>query len=196
MNFEEFKNDALRTESRPEHLNFSREGLHLLLEASIKMAKIADSAKKTMFYGKTLNKGLFGNTIQDLILLLEEMYEKVESGDNGIERKDAFLNSRWEPNLRITHGAIGMFTEAGEVLEAVVKQMNSGNLDMVNVAEELGDSDWYKAIIHDETGISEETVRGKVIAKLKSRYGEKFSNEAALNRDLFEERKVLETELI
>ena len=43
--------------------------------------------------------------------------------------------------MRVLHGAIGMFGEAGEVFEAVVAEMNTGELDSVNVAEELGDSE-------------------------------------------------------
>lgn len=194
MNFEEFKTDALRTESKPETLNFSREGLHLLLDAGITMANIMDTAKKTMFYGKPFNKEYFVKEIQDMFLLLDEIHDKTTAKNKEIENPEKNLRNYWQPNLRIAHGAIGMFTEAGELLEAVKLQMQSGEIDMVNVAEEVGDSDWYKAIIHDETGISEELSRGKVIAKLKARYGEKFSSERALTRDLATERKVLEGE--
>ena len=85
-----------------------------------------------------------------------------------------------------------MFTEAGEVIEAVIKSMETGVLDKVNVGEELADSDWYKTIIHDAVGVSEAEGRAKNIEKLRKRYGEKFSTEAALTRDLAAERKVLE----
>jgi NTP pyrophosphatase (non-canonical NTP hydrolase) len=190
MNFDEFKTDALRTESKPETLNFSRTGMHTLLECGIKMAKIADIAKKTMFYGKALNTSEFEFAIQDLILSLEELHDKAKK----IESKDDWLNTYWEPNLRIAHGAIGMFGESGELLEAVAKQMRTGILDMVNVGEEVGDSLWYAAIISDESGVSEDQARERVIAKLRKRYGEKFSSEKALNRDLAAERKVLEGE--
>ena len=192
MNFEEFKTDALRTESKPETLNFSREGLHLLLDAGTKMANIMDTAKKTMFYGKPLNKQYLNQELENLFVLLDKLHRMNDADSIGVPGQ--CLAKHWEPNLRIAHGAIGMFTEAGELLEAVKSEMETGNIDMVNLAEETGDSDWYKAIIHDETGISEELSRGKVIAKLKARYGEKFSSERALTRDLATERKVLEGE--
>lgn len=192
MNFEEFKTDALRTESKPEKLNFSREGLYLLLDAGTKMANIMDTAKKTMFYGKPLNKQYLNQELENLFVLLDKLHRMNDADSIGVPGQ--CLAKHWEPNLRIAHGAIGMFTEAGELLEAVKSEMETGNIDMVNLAEETGDSDWYKAIIHDETGISEELSRGKVIAKLKARYGEKFSSERALTRDLATERKVLEGE--
>lgn len=187
MNFNEFKTDALRTESCPAALNFSREGLAQLLMAGVMMAHIMDTAKKTMFYGKVLDAPKLQAQIEDLQTKLS-----VLSGTAAViaEPGESTLHA---PNLRIAHGAIGMFGESGELLEAVLKQLLTGELDLVNVAEETGDSDWYKAIIHDESGVSEEASRAKVIAKLKKRYGDKFSSEAALNRDLAAERTALES---
>lgn len=189
MNFDEFKTDALRTESKPESLNFSRSGLAMLLSAGVHMAKIMDAAKKTMFYGKPLDADNLREAIvklQDQLSVIRYRAHDIASPTDG---EEATLHT---PNLRITHGAIGMFGESGELLEAVMKSMLTGELDLINIAEETGDCDWYKAIIHDESGVSEEASRAKVIAKLKKRYGDKFSNEAALSRDLAAERRVLE----
>ena len=187
MTFDEFKTDALRTESRPENLNFSNVGLYELATAATQMSRILDTAKKTMFYGKPLDVQSFDRQLS----LLSESIKDLQLGLSEIanpERSSVFHT----PNLRIVHGSIGMFGEAGELLEALVRQMETGKLDLVNIAEETGDSDWYKAIIHDETGISEDTCRAKVIAKLKARYGDKFTSDAALNRDLAVERAILE----
>lgn len=190
MDFEQFKTDALRTESRPERLNFSLGGTAMLLSVCVQMAHILDTAKKTIFYGKPFNEDDMRDQIrslQDSLTMLSQRAHNIAVRD---DRPHPTLTA---PNLRIAHGAIGMFGEAGELIEAVLKSMqNGGQLDMVNLAEETGDSDWYKAIIHDETGVSEDDTRAKVIAKLKQRYGDKFSSEAALNRDLDAERKVLE----
>lgn len=194
MNFDQFKTDALRTESRPEALNFNLTGLAALLSAAVLMAKIMDTAKKTMFYGKPLDVG----QLREQLDQLEDMAKGLGRAGHLLGDPKAIIRTAGNitthmPNLRIAHGAIGMFGEAGELLEAVLKQIATGELDLVNVAEETGDSDWYKAIIHDEADVSEEQSRAKVIAKLKKRYGEKFSSEAALNRDLVAERQVLET---
>ena len=95
-------------------------------------------------------------------------------------------------NLRLLHGAIGVFGEAGELLEALQKQLSGETLDLVNIAEETGDIDWYQAIIEDETGVSEEDTRAKVIAKLRKRYPNKFDSDLAVNRDLGAERAAIE----
>lgn len=48
------------------------------------------------------------------------------------------------------------------------------------------------AVMADTLGVSFDDIQEKNIAKLKARYGAKFSEVAALNRDLDTERKILE----
>ena len=96
-------------------------------------------------------------------------------------------------NIRLLHAAIGLCTESGEVQDALKKHLFYGKpLDKVNLAEELGDIFWYMAILADTLGVSFDEIQEKNIAKLKARYGAKFSEAAALNRDLDTERKILE----
>jgi NTP pyrophosphatase (non-canonical NTP hydrolase) len=101
--------------------------------------------------------------------------------------------------IDLLHGAMGMATEAGELLDAVKKHIFYGRtLDTINIEEELGDSMWYFGlIIHAlhlmgyETGI--EVICEKNILKLRARYGAKFSEAAANERDLAKEREILES---
>ena len=94
---------------------------------------------------------------------------------------------------RLMHSAFGMATEAGEFLDALKKHVFYGKeLDRVNLREELGDMFWYIAIACDELGVDFEPIMQRNIEKLKARYGEKFTEEAAENRDLETERKILE----
>ncbi|MAZ48638.1 MAG: hypothetical protein CME65_08740 [Halobacteriovoraceae bacterium] len=96
---------------------------------------------------------------------------------------------------RLLHAGIGLSTEAGEFLDALKKHIFYGkDLDRVNLAEELGDLFWYMAIVADELGFNFESVMDKNIAKLKARYGEKFSEEKAESRDLEREREILDTQ--
>lgn len=96
-------------------------------------------------------------------------------------------------NIRLLHAAIGLCTESGEVQDALKKHLFYGKpLDHVNLAEELGDIFWYMAILSDTLGVGFDEIQEKNIAKLKARYGDKFSQAAALNRDLKTERKILE----
>lgn len=94
---------------------------------------------------------------------------------------------------RILHGAMGCCTEAGELLDAVKKNVIYGkNLDTTNIVEELGDMSWYMSIILDDIGISWEEIWHLNIKKLRKRFPEKFTQKHALERDLNSERNVLE----
>lgn len=188
MNFEQFKQDALRTESRPTELGLSKVAIHNALNAISNFTELADIVKKSVFYGKPINH----TVVSQFVLNTSAFMHFMQATMHHEQHAKVYEDSLSDPNMRILHGALGMFTEAGEMLQAVLRQMETGELDLVNMVEETGDSDWYKAIIHDETGVSENTVREKVIAKLKARYGDKFTAEAAINRDLVAERKVLE----
>ena len=63
--------------------------------------------------------------------------------------------------------------------------------NVVNLKEELGDALWYIAIICKELDIHISDIMMTNIEKLKARYGEKFSEEKALNRDLEVELEIL-----
>ncbi len=96
-------------------------------------------------------------------------------------------------NIRLLHGAIGLSTEVGEFMDALKKHVfYAKELDRVNLSEELGDMFWYMAIISDELGVDFEAVMKTNIDKLKARYGDKFSEEKAENRDLEKEREIFE----
>lgn len=99
------------------------------------------------------------------------------------------------PTCRIDleHGAMGVVTEGGELTDILKRfKFYAKPIDWVNVAEEAGDVLWYVAMIARACGLTLEDIACANIAKLAKRYPDKFSNEAALNRDLAAERKTLE----
>jgi len=105
------------------------------------------------------------------------------------------VSKRLSSNLIIDllHGAIGICTEGGELLDALKKHIYYGKeLDKVNIIEEIGDVLWYIALICNALGISLEEVMQKNIEKLQIRYPEHFSEENALFRNLEKERNILE----
>lgn len=103
-----------------------------------------------------------------------------DAGENGVS-----------PDL--LHGAIGLATEAGELLDAVKRSLfYGGQLDRTNLVEELGDLEWYMAVIRHAVGVEQDEVQRINIEKLKARYPEKFTSDDALQRDLARERKILE----
>lgn len=99
-----------------------------------------------------------------------------------------------DQTLRMLHAAIGISTEAGELLDSLKKHIFYGKtIDTVNLSEELGDLFWYMAIMADAMGYdSFDRIMSTNIEKLRARYGDKFSDERAIHRDLGAERSVLE----
>lgn len=100
--------------------------------------------------------------------------------------------------LQLLHATIGLATEAGELLDQLKKHLFYGReLDFTNLIEEGGDGAWYLALLLGtlkKAGRipSSDVALTKNIAKLRQRYPEAFTNEAAIERDLDEERRILE----
>lgn len=92
----------------------------------------------------------------------------------------------------IMHGAMGVCTEGGELLDAVKKlSFYSKPLDVSNVVEELGDVLWYLAVACRGCGVSLDDVATVNIAKLRKRYPEEFAKGRAINRDVEAEAEVI-----
>jgi NTP pyrophosphatase (non-canonical NTP hydrolase) len=93
----------------------------------------------------------------------------------------------------LLHGSIGIATESGEILDAIKKHIYYGKpLDKVNLKEEIGDVLWYCALLLRNLDSSFEEVAETNIKKLRARFGDKFSEFDAQNRDLETERAILE----
>lgn len=93
----------------------------------------------------------------------------------------------------LLHASMGLVTEAGEFQDMLKKHLYYGrDLDVVNLKEEVGDLLWYCAIALEALGTDFESVMQTNIEKLKSRFPEKFTEEAAINRNLSKERSILE----
>lgn len=98
--------------------------------------------------------------------------------------------------IRLLHAAMGLATEAGEFVDMLKKHIFYGKpIDTVNAIEELGDSTWYERIACDELGIQYIEMMARNVAKLKTRFPEKFTEGLANERDIATERRILETSL-
>lgn len=99
-----------------------------------------------------------------------------------------------EVTIRLLHAAMGMATEAGEFLDMLKKHIFYGKpMDFVNAKEEVGDQMWYAGLAIDVLQTTFDEVLTVNIEKLKARYPEKFTEEAAINRNLNAERTILES---
>lgn len=121
-------------------------------------------------------------------------YQKLAPVTENKDFKNIRKRIKTEQVIRLLHAGIGLATEAGELLDALKKHIFYGKpLDVVNIKEEVGDLFWYLAVGCDEIDGDFEDIMETNIAKLKARYGEKFSEHRATNRDLNTEREILET---
>lgn len=94
---------------------------------------------------------------------------------------------------RLLHAAIGLGTEAGELLDNVKRVLFYGkSADDVNVLEECGDALWYISLALTACGYTMSQAMELNMLKLKARYPDGWTQDAALVRDLGLERAVLE----
>lgn len=106
-----------------------------------------------------------------------------------------FVKSRVKPGITIlketgdlqahlTHMALGIAGEAGELVDALKKHTIYGKkLDLTNVIEELGDLEFYMEGLRQALSIErEETIEANIV-KLSLRYNKgKYSDEDAITR--------------
>lgn len=97
--------------------------------------------------------------------------------------------------VRINHAILGLAGEVGELAGAVERWLYYGRpLDEKNVKEEIGDCLWYLALACNALHLDMAQVMEANIAKLKTRYPEKYSDTHANpdNRDLQAEAAAME----
>jgi len=138
-----------------------------------------DAIKKTLFYGREMGVPAPGENVATLAKLPEWI------SDNATPEADAAA-------INIIHAIIGKATEAGELLEALSAAAEGEAFDAVNALEEVGDGFWYDALLLRAIGSNFGEAQSVNIAKLRRRFPNAFTEFDANNRDLFEERKILE----
>lgn len=205
MEFKDYQEKALRTESVPARINFGTVGLHAALSLAIQASLMANEVKRAIFYNKPLNNEIFLPIVNSIMQVGQFIGGHAEAG-NISQRDDVTAFSQDESwpehlkglslehvNIRLLHAGLGMFTESGETLQALAAQLEGKPLDVVNFSEELGDIEWYKAVAMNVIELDEGVMRQKNIDKLAKRYPEKFFDaNAAVNRDVVGERAILE----
>lgn len=135
-----------------------------------------DNIKKALFYGRALTA------------------QHAEFADD-CELLPIFIGGDSKAAKNIIHGIIGAATEAGELLELLYTTIVEDKpFDTVNLDEEVGDCFWYFALLAKACNFTFTESQTKNIMKLRMRYGDKFSEYDALNRNLQAERGILELE--
>lgn len=161
------------------------------LEVLVAVGGLADLLKKQIFYRRETTFEMFALCIEDIKGAIEILEESINVSVN---QTDALPF-----NAKLLHGTIGAVSEEAEMLSAMLDAATGvRQIDEVNLIEEAGDALWYQAEklvgVEQLTGTPAVDVCAVNIAKLAARYGDVFSDRAALNRDVAAERKVMEGE--
>jgi len=144
------------------------------LKDTIDAGERLDRAKKALAYGKKLDHNQWPES----------------------QVAPKYMDHRLDPITKalpedVLHGLLGIITESSEIAEILV-EADKQPFDVVNLKEELGDLLWYMALICKELDITFEELMRINMAKLKKRFPDKFTGDAAINRDVEAEREVLE----
>ena len=145
-----------------------------ILDSAIEALNDLDQIKKALFYGRDMSKEL----------------TEIEQGVRNNYIQIHPLHPNPQAGMRLLHGIIGIATEAGEMLEALRQGVEGGRFDLTNVAEEVGDNQWYAAAILRALETNFDSVQRTNIAKLRARFPNKFTEFDANNRNLDAERAI------
>lgn len=122
-----------------------------------------------------------------------DQYQKETEATDAVDYSPAINRLNDEFTAKLVHYVLGVETEGAELADAVKKHVMYGKeLDKVNLVEEVGDTLWYLARLLTLLDSSFEEAMSKNIMKLRARYGDKFTEWSAKNRNLEAERKILE----
>lgn len=85
--------------------------------------------------------------------------------------------------MDLLHAILGISGEAGELVDGFKKSLIYNKpLDVENLKEEAGDILWYMALLLRTIDTTFEEVMAANIAKLRIRYPEKYTDQAAIAR--------------
>lgn len=102
-------------------------------------------------------------------------------------RYDMFVKQLFKGDTRdgmLTHAALGIAGEAGELVDAIKKHVIYGKpLDLANVREEIGDLRFYLEALCNVLDLNDQTIIQENINKLAKRYKDlTYSSGAAIER--------------
>ena len=170
---EQYVKDALRTEQHSD-----KRQLHSKMGIQTECGEAIDTLKRHIFYGKEIDYINLQEEIGDIM-----WYIALAIADKPNEKHE--LTFMWDRGMCPTSQdelVLNLYYHLNQILK--VQQVMTIN----QIREYLYHTD---AMCH-LLGVSLEEVCRMNINKLKTRYPEKFTEEAALNRDLNAERKALE----
>lgn len=151
--------------------------LHDVLKNFVDAGNRLDEVKKALMYGRAFRNSYDSGSDLNVSQMVGELDER-EQG--------------------IVHAALGFATEGVELIECLFARFFEAlPFDDVNLQEEFGDGEWYRALGLYHVGQLHEDNLAQNDAKLEKRYGpveDGFQYKAANERDLEGERAILEAQ--
>jgi hypothetical protein len=168
VDYAAYQAKALATEKRTMEIVTDKEALVGALKVAIAAGEFMSLVKKAVIYGKEI-------TIDDMVERTKGIERAIDGFETALFREvpEDYDGEVVPCNGRVLHGAIGAFGEAGELLEWIVAHIEGAELNVPEIVGELGDGQWYPAIIMDALGIKLAEVLHKNNLKLTARHGGK-----------------------
>lgn len=182
----EYQALAVRTESQIQSVSLDYESFYHTLQAYVSIGKVLDTYKKNVFYGKPVDENKVHALYEDAVF-------NITTATRARGRDPYPVNEHIDIDPRVFHAIIGICTESVELAEAIVKVLDGGNIDRVNIREELFDCLWYIFIGHDTMGQDMHETIQMGLEKLRLRFPDKFTSDRSINRDVASERALLES---
>lgn len=211
MDQKKFVENAIKTESVPTSINLGPQATFAAIGFMVAAADLMNQVKRQIYYGKAADVGKMQVALENAMGCAEFLVTQAQNDKlldqndltdtltkKGVQEQEIgamnkhFTDCRDRLNVRLLHATLGIFTESGEMAEAIKRGGLFGAMDMVNFGEEVGDCLYYTAIASDEISVPLEQIMQANNDKLRKRYPSKFSADHAVNRDVAAERKILE----
>ncbi|MGI0076101.1 MAG: hypothetical protein ACREAU_01695 [Nitrosopumilaceae archaeon] len=178
---QQYVKDVLKTAASDVHIVEIHKRLFSSAKTQfIQIAEVLDQIKKNVFYGKPY----------DVDKLINNM-EALDAAQENLRAAVSYLNVTPKTAIKIDpdvfHGMLGIATESGELLELLHPYVEQNK-----IADEIGDINWYIGVLINAFKLNWATIQKANIAKLKARYPDKFDSDRAINRDIINEKKVLD----
>jgi NTP pyrophosphatase (non-canonical NTP hydrolase) len=184
MNSTQFQNEAIRTDLEnygpvQQRLKENAKSLKSTINGFLLSSSAMDLLKKKVMYNSDPLKliALDAELSKNLQEFPLDFVEKVSENEN---------------LSQLFHYTIGAITETNEILLGIGNAVKTGELDVVNMGEEIGDIFFYLSVMATRLGLSLEDIMETNNKKLRARYPSKFTENDANNRDLLVEREILE----
>lgn len=190
--------EAPITDAVRERLNSRGQEFKSLVERMIHLGRVTDVFKKQSFYGKPPKEKAFEFSENPYVPHVAGFGAEGENPATSLpkteEQKE--VERRYLEQAVLVHMMVGKMTEVGEMLERLYAYIFKGeDLDIVGIKEEVGDDDFYTAGICRTLGVTLMDIQYANVEKLKERFPDNFTEDAANNRNLEKERELLEKHL-